>query len=151
MSSKTEFLKHIEYLINKYENEEKSGIFFKLEKDKDPLEILGVLDFLKYKLEKWGNTNIFSYLGSLFGINTILVIGSSNSEEAKIIIKYVYLSQILKKPEEIENLTGKLENFFKLDQYLSKEISNNIKIGYPPEPKLEMEIKNHIKKLLMVR
>ncbi|GAJ12743.1 unnamed protein product, partial [marine sediment metagenome] len=82
MSSKTQFLKHIEYLITKYENEEKSGIFFKLEKGKDPSEILGVLDFLKYKLEKWGNTNIFSYLGSLFGKNTILVIGSSNSEEA---------------------------------------------------------------------
>ncbi len=148
MSSKTQFLKHIEYLITKYENEEKSGIFFKLEKGKDPSEILGVLDFLKYKLEKWGNTNIFSYLGSLFGKNTILVIGSSNSEEAISIIKYVYLSQVIKNSEQIKNLIGKLDNIFDLEQYLSKEISNKIKVGYPIEPKLEIQLKNHIKKLL---
>jgi len=149
MSSKTQFLKHIEYLIKKYENEEKSGIFFKLEEGKDPLEILGVLDFLKYKLEKWGNTNIFSYLGSLFGKNTILVIGSSNSEEAISIIKYVYLSQVIKNAEQIKNLIGKLDNIFDLEQYLSKEISNKIKVGYPIEPKLEIQLKNHIKKLLI--
>ncbi len=149
MSSKTQFLKHIEYLIKKYENEEKSGIFFKLEEGKDPLEILGVLDFLKYKLEKWGNTNIFSYLGSLFGKNTILVIGSSNSEEAISIIKYVYLSQVIKNAEQIKNLIGKLDNIFDLEQYLSNEISNKIKVGYPIEPKLEIQLKNHIKKLLI--
>jgi len=148
MSSKTQFLKHIEYLIKKYENEEKSGIFFKLEKGKDPLEILGVLDFLKYKLEKWGNTNIFSYLGSLFGKNTILVIGSSKSEEAISIIKYIYLSQVIKNAEQIKNLIGKLDNIFDLEQYLSNEISNKIKVGYPIEPKLEIQLKNHIKKLL---
>lgn len=148
MSSKTQFLKHIEYLIKKYENEEKSGIFFKLEKGKDPLEILGVLDFLKYKLEKWGNTNIFSYLGSLFGKNTILVIGSSNSEEAISIIKYVYLSQVIKNEEQIKNLIDELDNFLDLEQYLSNEISNKIKLGYPIEPKLEIQLKNHIKKLL---
>lgn len=148
MSSKTQFLTHIEYLIKKYENEEKSGIFFKLEKGKDPLEILGVLDFLKYKLEKWGNTNIFSYLGILFGKNTILVIGSSNSEEAISIIKYVYLSQVIKNEEQIKNLIGKLDNFLDLEQYLSNEISNKIKVGYPIEPKLEIQLQNHIKKLL---
>jgi len=149
MSSKTEVLTHIEYLIEKYENEEKSGIFFKLEKGKDPLEILGVLDFLKYKLEKWGNTNIFSYLGNLFGKNTILVIGSSKFEEAVSIIKYVYLSQVIKKPEEIKNLIGNLENLFDLEQYLSNEISNKIEVGYPTEPKLEIQLKDHIKKLLI--
>ena len=148
MSSKTQFLKHIEYLIKKYENEEKSGILFKLEKDKDPLEILGVLDFLKYKLEKWGNTNIFSYLGSLFDKNTILVIGSSKSEEAISIIKYIYLSQVIKNAEQIKNLIGKLDNIFDLEQYLSNEISNKIKVGYPIEPKLEIQLKNHIKNLL---
>lgn len=148
MSSKTQFLKHIEYLIKKYENEEKSGILFKLEKDKDPLEILGVLDFLKYKLEKWGNTNVFSYLGSLFGKNTILVIGSSKSEEAVSIIKYVYLSQIIKNENEFEKLRNKLENSDDLEQYLSEEISNNIKVGYPRKPELETQLKNHIKKLL---
>ena len=148
MSLKTDFLNHIEYLIKKYENEEKSGIFFKLEKDKDPLEILGVLDFLKYKLEKWGNTNIFSYLGSLFGKNTILVIGSSKSEEAVSIIKYVYLSQVIKNAEQIKNLIGKLDNFLDLEQFLSNEISKKLKVGYPTEPKCEIQLKNHIKNLL---
>ncbi|MFX0083332.1 MAG: hypothetical protein ACFE94_16420 [Candidatus Hodarchaeota archaeon] len=148
MSSDTQFLKHIEHLINKYENEEKSGIFFKLEKDKDPSEILGVLDFLKYKLQKWSNTNIFSYLGSLFDNHSILVIGSSKSEEAISIIKYVYLSQILKSDAQTKNLRDKLDDFLDLEQYLSNKISKGIKVGYPTDPKLEIQLKNHIKKLL---
>ncbi|MFW9881458.1 MAG: hypothetical protein ACFFG0_50990 [Candidatus Thorarchaeota archaeon] len=148
MSSNTEFLKHIEYLIDKCENEEKSGIFFKLEKDKDPMEILGVLDFLKYKLEKWENTNIFSYLGSLFGFNTVLVIGSSNTEEASNIIKYVYLTQVIRKNEEILNINGKVENVDEIEGFISEEISKNMKVGYPTDPKLEIYLKNHIEKLL---
>jgi hypothetical protein len=134
--------------MNKYENEEKSGILFKLEKDKDPLEILGVLDFLKDKIEKWGNTNIFSYIGSLFERSTTLVIGSSNSEEAISIIKYVFLSQIIKSNDEIQDLESKLENIDELEEFLSKEISNNTKIGYPTDPRLEMHLINHVKKLL---
>jgi hypothetical protein len=148
MSSKTQFLKHIEYLINKYENEEKSGIFFKLEKDKDPSEILGVLDFLKYKLQKWGNTNIYSYLGSLFDNNSVIVVGSSKTEEAISIIKYVYLSQVIKSVVQTKILRDKLDNVLDLEQYLSNEISKKVKVGYPTEPKLEIQLQNHIKMLL---
>ena len=59
------------------------GICFKLQRDGNPLDILGVLDFLKYKIKKWGNTNIFSYRGILFNDDMILVIGSNTIEEAK--------------------------------------------------------------------
>ncbi|MFX1376070.1 MAG: hypothetical protein ACFFA0_09680 [Promethearchaeota archaeon] len=148
MSSKTQFLKHIEELMNKYEDEEKSGILFKLEKDKNPLDILGVLDFLKDKIEKWGNDNIFSYTGCLFNRNTILVIGSSNTKEAMSIIKYIYLSQVIKNNKEIRDLESNLENVKELEKFLNNNISNNIKIGYPSNPKLEIQLKNYIKKLL---
>ena len=62
MSLKGQLLKCIENLLIEYEREEKCGIFFKLENGKDPSEIFGVLDFLKYKIENWGNSNIVSYL-----------------------------------------------------------------------------------------
>lgn len=148
MSPETQFLKRVKDLINKYEDEEKSGIFFKLERDKDPLEILGVLDFLKDKIEKWGNTNIFSYKGSLFEKSTTLVIGSSNSEEAISIMKYVFLSQIIKSNDEIQDLERKLGNSDELESFLSNEINKNIKLGYPTDPKLEKHLREHIKKLL---
>ena len=57
----------INNLITIYEQKAECGIFFKLVPDKSPLEILGVLDFLKDRIKKWGNTNIFSYQGNLLG------------------------------------------------------------------------------------
>lgn len=149
MSTETQIFEHIKNLIDKCEDEEKSGIFFKLEKDKDPLDILGVLDFLKDKIEKWGNNNIFSYIGVLFENTNTLVIGSSNREEATNIIKYVYLSQVIKSSDEIQKLEKKLVDINELEVFLNKEISRNIKVGYPTNPKLELDLKNHIKKLLI--
>jgi hypothetical protein len=148
MSLKSRFLLHIELLQKKYEMKEKEGIFFKLEKNKEPSEILGVLNFLKDKIEKWDNTNIYSYIGSLFNRNTTLVIGSSNSEEAINIIKYVYLTQVIKKDNEILDLKDKFENIDGIERFLSKEISNNIESGYPNDPKLEIYLRNHLEKLL---
>ncbi|MBY8990221.1 MAG: hypothetical protein KGD58_05665 [Candidatus Lokiarchaeota archaeon] len=149
MSTETQIFEYIKNLIDKCEDEEKSGIFFKLEKDKDPLDILGVLDFLKDKIEKWGNNNIFSYIGVLFENTNTLVIGSSNREEATNIIKYVYLSQVIKSSDEIQKLEKKLVDINELEVFLNKEISRNIKVGYPTNPKLELDLKNHIKKLLI--
>ena len=149
MSSETQFLEHIKNLIEKFEDEEKSGIFFKLEKDKDPLDILGVLDFLKDKIEKWGNSNIFSYIGVLFENTNTLVIGSSNREEAISIIKYVYLSQVIKSSDEIQKLEKKLDDITDLEVSLNNQISRNIKLGYPTDPKLELHLKNHIKRFLL--
>ena len=146
MPSNTKFLENVENLLSKYEIEEKCGILFKLERGKDPLEILGVLDFLKYKIENWGNTNIFSLKGSLFDKDTILVIGSNNPQEAISIIKYIYLSQIMKSKEDIENLSDMTTD--ELDFFLSEEISNNLKIGYPSQPKIEEQLTNHLKNIL---
>jgi len=148
MSLEVQLIKCIENLLKEYEDEEKCGIFFNLEKGKDPLEIIGVLDFLKYKIENWGNSNIFSYLGQLFNDNTILVIGSTNTGEAKSIIKYVYLTQMLKKREGIENLISKFENCKTLEHYLDNEITDKIKLGYPADHELEKKIKNHLKTIL---
>ena len=149
MSTETQIFEHIKNLIDKFEDEEKSGIFFKLEKDKDLLDILGVLDFLKDKIKKWGNSNFFSYIGELFENTNTLVIGSSNREEAISIIKYVYLSQVIKNNDEIQKLEKKLEDINELEVFLNKEISRNINVGYPTNPKLELVLKNHIKKLLI--
>lgn len=146
---KSATLKCIENLLKEFEHEEKCGIFFKLEKNKDPSEIFGVLDFLKYKIEKWGNSNIFSYLGNLFDENTILVIGSGDTGEAKSIIKYVYLSKKIKEGDEFDILINKFENCKTLEHYLNKEITDKIKMGYPSDPKLEMKLKNHLKTLLL--
>ncbi len=149
MSLKGQLLKCIENLLIEYEREEKCGIFFKLEKDKDPTEIFGVLDFLKYKIENWGNSNIFSYLGRLFNDNTILVVGAGNTGEAISIIKYVYLSKKIKEGDEFDILINNFENCETLELYLNKEITDKIKMGYPSDPKLEMKLKNHLKTLLL--
>ena len=149
MSTETQIFEHIKNLIDKFEDEEKSGIFFKLEKDKDLLDILGVLDFLKDKIKKWGNSNFFSYIGELFENTNTLVIGSSNREEAISIIKYVYLSQVIKNNDEIQKVEKNLEDINELEAFLNKDISRNIKVGYPTNPKLELDLKNHIKKLLI--
>ena len=149
MSLREQLLNCVDKLLLKYENEEKCGIFFILEKDKDPMEIIGVLDFMKYKIENWGNSNIFSYVGRLFNENTVLVIGSSDTGEAKSIIKYVYISQKIKKEENYENLTTKFENCKTFEDYLDKEINDKIKMGYPADPKLEERLKNHLKTLLL--
>ena len=148
MSIEIQLIKCIETLLKEYEDEEKCGIFFNLEKGKDPLEIIGVLDFMKYKIENWGNSNIFSYLGHIFNDKTILVIGSSDTGEAKSIIKYVYLSQILKKRDGIENLISKFENCKTLEQYLDNEITDKIKLGYPANPELEKKLEYHLKTIL---
>ncbi|MHA2392800.1 MAG: hypothetical protein ACXAEX_12710 [Promethearchaeota archaeon] len=151
MNSKAQLLVFAENLVDKYEIEDKCGILFKLEKNKDPIEIFGVLDFLKFKLEKWGNTNVFSYLGGLFKKNTILIIGANNAKEATSIVKYVYLSQVIKRDDTIDQLLGlieKLENIDDFEDFLNKEISNNLKMGCPNEPKLEIQLRDHLNKLL---
>ncbi|MHA1913759.1 MAG: hypothetical protein ACW986_02655 [Promethearchaeota archaeon] len=148
MLNKTRYLNHIEKLLTQFEGEEKAGIFFKLERDKDPLEILGVLDFLKFKIKKWGNDNIFSYLGTLFNKNTVLIVGATNIGEANIIIKYMYLTQIIKKKEEFDRLIEQFENIDSLEPFLDTEISKNMKKGFPGNPKLEEQLRNHLKKLM---
>ncbi|MFX0140254.1 MAG: hypothetical protein ACFFDN_41825, partial [Candidatus Hodarchaeota archaeon] len=94
-SAKIKLKIQINNLITIYEQKAECGIFFKLDEEKSPLEILGVLDFLKDRIKKWGNTNLFSYHGSLFSRNTILVVGARDLEEATSIMIYMFLSNII--------------------------------------------------------
>ncbi|NHJ38977.1 MAG: hypothetical protein FK731_03015, partial [Asgard group archaeon] len=85
----------INNLITIYEQKAECGIFFKLEQEKSPLEILGVLTFLKDRIKKWGNKNFFSYHGNLFSNGEILVVGARGLEEAISIIIYMLLSSMV--------------------------------------------------------
>ncbi len=139
---------HIKDLHTIYESKEKVGICFKLQRDGNPLDILGVLGFLKYKIKKWGNTNIFSYRGNLFNEDIILVIGSNTIEEAKDIVVFIFLNEILDKKKDIFNILDDLDSDNDLDQYLNNEILKNLEKGYPNDLNLEKKIINHIETLM---
>ena len=141
-------IKNLEVLFRKIEEKEKCGIGFKLNKDEDPLNILGVLDILKYKIQKWGNTNIFNYQGKLFEEGSVLVIGSENVEEAKDIILFLFLNEVLNKKFDHSLKIDDLISINGLEQYLNKEIIKNIEKGYPNNLDLDKKIKNHIEKLI---
>ncbi|MFX0021586.1 MAG: hypothetical protein ACFE9S_04620 [Candidatus Hermodarchaeota archaeon] len=127
-------------LISIYEQKAECGIFFKLEADKSPLEILGVLDFLKDRIKKWGNTNIFSYQGNLFREGPTLVVGARDSEEALSIIFYIYLTNIVDNEQGIDYLIKKLGTSSDLEDFLRTQISDNMENGYPPNPSLEIKL-----------
>ena len=131
----------INNLITIYEQKAECGIFFKLNPYKSPLEILGVLDFLKERIKKWDNTNIFSYNGILFSRGDTLVVGARNFEEAISIIIYMYLSNVVDNDDGINYLIEKLGTSSDLEIFLRSQISENIKEGYPANPDLELKLK----------
>ena len=147
-SLKVSLIIQINNLITIYEQKVECGIFFKLNQEKSPLDIIGVLDFLKYKIKKWGNTNLFSYHGDLFNGSTILVVGARNLEEAINIMIYMFLTNVVDNEYEINNLIEKLGPSNDIEQYLRNDISKNIKKGYPNNSDLEMELKNHLEGLI---
>lgn len=135
-------------LFEKTKAKDKCGIGFNLNIDESPLNILGVLDFLKYKIKKWRNTNIFTYQGKLFGESMILVVGSNNLEEAKDIALFIFLNEILNKKKDLYGVISDLNSDLNLEQYLNDEIFINLVIGFPKDPHLEKQLKNHLKILL---
>ena len=141
----------INNLITIYEQKAECGIFFKLNPEKSPLEILGVLDFLKDKIRKWGNTNLFSYHGRLFSEGDVIVVGSRNLEEAISIIIYMYLSNVVDNEEGFNYLIEMLGSSSDLEIFLRNQISANIEKGYPSSPDLELELLNHLNKLIMIQ
>ncbi|MFX1434006.1 MAG: hypothetical protein ACFFB1_09555 [Promethearchaeota archaeon] len=147
-SSKDMVTGYIKDLHIVYDNKEKVGICFKLQRDGNPLDILGVLDFLKYKIKKWRNTSIFSYRGKLFNEEIILVIGSNTIEEAKDIVVFIFLNDILNKKKDILRILDDWDSNNDLEQYLINEILKNLEKGYPYDPNVESEISNHIEKLM---
>ncbi|MFW9773588.1 MAG: hypothetical protein ACFFB4_00515 [Promethearchaeota archaeon] len=140
----TDLIKQVKDLYSEYDAKEKVGICFKLQREKNPLDIIGVLEFLKYKLKLWGNSNLFYYQGKLFLDDYILVVGSNYLQEAKDIIMFIFLKEILEK--EDFSILEYLKN--NLKDYLDKEISKGLVKGYPNDSKLEKEIINHIKELI---
>ncbi len=137
-----EFRIKIKLLLEKYEQKEKCGIFFNLNESKNPLDIIGVLDFLKFKIQKWGNTNIFSYEGILFNQNKIIVLGSRNVNEAIIIIIFVFLTKIIENEKLVLQVAAHLNNQSSLESLLKKELETNIKRGCLNEPQLEKDLQS---------
>ncbi|MFX1501506.1 MAG: hypothetical protein ACFFDH_11140 [Promethearchaeota archaeon] len=135
-------------LLTNYEQKAECGIFFKLSPDKSPLEVVGVLNFLQDRIKKWGNTNIFSYHGSLFGGDYALIVGSRNLEEAISIIIYIYLSGIIDANYEDDIFLQKLETSIDLESFLRNHISEHIEKGYPVNQSLESELLTHLNKLV---
>lgn len=148
LSQKSKLIQQINNLISKFEQKAECGIFFKLTEDKSPSEISGVLDFLKFKIKKWGNTNIFSYSGNLFTGSTALVIGARNFEEAESIMKYMFLSNTVDNEYKIDELIDKLKSSNNLEKYLNDEISEYIEKGFPNNREMELELRNHLEKMI---
>lgn len=149
LSQRTRFIEGIDNLINVYEKKAQCCIFFKLNEAKSPLDILGVLDFLKYKIKKWGNSNIFSYFGNLFEDTTVFVVGAGDIEEAKSIMIYMFLSNILVDENKIDDFLENQGSYNDLEQFLNTEFTKNAKTGYPVDPILETKLIKHLEKLIM--
>jgi hypothetical protein len=138
----------INNLITIYEQKAECGIFFKLDSEKSPLEILGVLNFLKDRIKKWCNANLFSYNGSLFSSGAVLIVGARDLEEAVSIIIYMYLSNVVDNEYGINDLNDKLGTLNDLEEFLRTEVSTNLKRGYPNNPDVESQLKEHLNNLI---
>ncbi len=147
-SEKVKLTIQINNLITIYEQKAECGIFFKLEQEKSPLEIIGVLDFLKDRIKRWGNTNLFSYHGNLFRRGDVLVVGARHLEEAISIIIYMYLSNVVDNENGISYLIEKLSSSLDLEIFLRDNLAENIEKGLPTKPDLELKIINHLDNIL---
>jgi hypothetical protein len=147
-SRKVKLKIQINNLITIYEQKAERGIFFKLNPDKSPLEILGVLDFLKDRIKKWGNTNLFSYHGTLFRQGAVLVVGARDLEEAISIIIYIYLSNVVDNEDGFNYLVEKLGSSSDIEIFLRNQLSGDIEKGYTPNPDLESKIVHHLEEII---
>ena len=138
----SEIIDQLRAKANYYEDQINSGIFFKLEPGKEPSEIFGVLDFLKYKFKKWQQTSIFSYDGELFSGNNVLIVGTKNIEEARNVLCFVYFKELIESEDQIIQL--KSNSISKMDLDLQEDFKKNVKVGYPANRELENEIQTHL-------
>jgi hypothetical protein len=145
---KPKWIENFQLLREKFENKSKQGIVFKIYKEKTPSEIIGVLNFLKYKIQKWKNTNIFSYSGDLFEGETIIVVGGNNIDDSIYMIIFVFLNEVLEKKIPMPISKIKIRNLRNIELFLIEELSSKIKVGLPAYPNLENEIKNHLERIL---
>ncbi len=149
-SEKSEIIEALNDLLLKYRALTENGVVFKLKKEKGPLELLGVLDFLKDKIQRWGNDEIFTYCANLFEDFNIITIGAENIEKAKELIVSVFLSDLIKNEDEggLDVIFKNVNTFNQFEEWLRNEISKGISNGYPPDPEKAKELKNHLETIL---
>ncbi len=139
---------NLSVLADKIKSEVNSGIFFNLQGSKTILEVVSVLNFLKYKIKKWGLSTIFSYKGMLFDFDTIIVIGAKNVDQALKIIASVYLEKLIEfKSEASWNEWEEKMQIFSIDS-VREEISSNIKTGIPDNIEIELNLQSHLEEIL---
>jgi len=131
-------------LIKIYKDKVQCGVVFKLNENEYPLELLKVLNLIRDKLQKWGNTNIFTYSGNAFKKSKIIVIGADSLDHVLDLIMLVFLTEI-SKTNDFEPLLIHKEKF---REYYESEFGSKIDIGCPWDITLENTIKNHIDKIL---
>jgi hypothetical protein len=149
-SEKSEIIEALNELLLKYRELTENGVVFKLKKEKSPLELLGVLDFLKDKIQKWGNDEIFTYSANLFKDFNIITIGAENIEKAEELIISVFLTDLIKDEDEgeLEVIFKNVNTFSEFEEWLQIEISRGISNGYPPDPEEAKELKKHLETIL---
>jgi len=149
-SEKNEIIEALNDLLLKYRELTENGVVFKLKKGKSPLDLLGVLDFLKDKVQRWGNDAIFTYSANLFEDFNIITIGAENIEKAKELIISVFLTDIIKNEDEgeLDIIFKNVNSFNEFEEWLKNEISKGISNGYPPDPEKAIELKKHLESIL---
>ena len=149
-SEKIEIIEALNELLLKYRELTENGVVFKLKKEKSLLELLGVLDFLKDKIQRWGKNEIFTYSANLFEDFNIITIGAENIEKAKELIISVFLSDLIKNEDEggLDIIFKNVNTFNEIEEWLQSEISKGISNGYPPDPEKAKELKQHLETIL---
>ncbi len=149
-SEKSEIIEALNDLLLKYRELTENGVVFKLKKVKSPLDLLGVLDFLKDKIQRWGNDDIFTYCANLFEDFNVIIIGAKNIEKAKELIISVFLSDLIKNEDEsgLDVIFKNVNTFNEFEEWLKNEISKGISNGYPPDPEKAKELKKHLETIL---
>jgi hypothetical protein len=137
-------LNEIRNLILQYNQKATCGIVFKINEKEYPLELIKVLNLIRDKLQRWANSNIFTYIGNLFENNKIIIIGAENQILAADLVMIVYLREILKSNQrDFETL-----EFDNLETSIKDNINNNMVEGYPYNDEIENAIKHHLLKIL---
>ena len=151
-SEKNEIIEALNDLLLKYRALTENGVVFKLKKGKSPLDILGVLDFLKDKIQRWGNDSVFTYCADLFEDFNVITIGAENIEKAQELIISVFLSDLIKNEDEggLEVIFKNVNTFNEFEGWLKREISKGISNGYPPDPEEAKELKKHLETILKI-
>lgn len=143
-SESSALLDEVRNLIQKYRQKTTCGIVFKINDKEYPLELIKVLNLIRDKIQRWGSSTIFTYIGNLFEKNKIVIIGAESQIHAVDLVMSVYLTEILK----LNQINDKLFDSHNFEDSIKDNINSNIVIGYPYNEEIENKIKHHILKIL---